>query len=155
MLLLAGALQVAASIAAVCFAADGSPSTPRLEANAEGGDLVVAIDNPGASTIDIAYPLPLTLGAELGGVELEFRRVDDAAQVALRRCASFDEDGIPSRRPLEPGARVEVRWDFVLLGKLYCLDAGEYNVRVTYVDKIDDTVLASPAAVTLRIRIDD
>ncbi|WP_386068762.1 hypothetical protein ACFJIW_02510 [Tahibacter sp. UC22_41] len=154
-LLLGGAALVATSIAASCFAVDGPPSAPRFAAKVEGGDLVVVVDNPNASTIDIAYPLPLARGPELGGVELEFRRVGDAEQSPRRLCASFDEDGIPSRRPLEPGARVEVRWDLVLLGKLYCLDAGEHVVRVTYVDKVDDTVLATPAAATLDIHVDD
>lgn len=150
-----GAVQAAASIAATCFAAGGPLSAPRFTAKVEGGELVVVVDNPNVSTIDIAYPLPLTLGSELGGVELDFRRVDDAAQSARRLCASFDEDGIPSRWPLEPGAQVEARWNLVLLSKLYCLDAGEHIVRVTYVDKVGDTVLAKPAVATLRVHIGD
>lgn len=141
---------------AIAHSADGPrPAAPQVTARTAHGDLIVVIGNPNPAAIDIAYPLPLTLGPELGGVVLEFRRVDDAAQKPRRLCAAFDEGGIPARRPLEPGAQVEARWDLVLLGKLYCLDAGEHIVRVRYVDRVGDTVLATPPAVEAHVRIED
>lgn len=140
---------------AIAQSAGPPPAAPQVTANTAHGDLIVVISNPNSAAIDIAYPLPLSYGEELGGIVLEFTRVDDAVQKPRRICASVDDAGIPQRRPLAPGAQVETRWDLATLRMFYCLDDGEHRVRVLYVDRVGDTTLATPLAAEVRVRIGD
>lgn len=129
--------------------------SPRVTAAVDGGDLVVTIDNPHRAELVIAYPLPLTMGKELGGIILEFRRVGDPDGRVQRLCSFLDAD-FPVRRRLPAGASVEERWSLDWLKILFCLDRGDHEVVVTYVDTVDveNTVLGMPNQASTRVSID-
>jgi hypothetical protein len=140
--------------AASCPADSGADAAPRVSVMIERSDVVVVVDNPGNSDIDIAYPLPLISGREFGGIHLEFRRIDDSSEKLFRMCSSYDEREIPTRRRLAPGERVEERFDLGVLKTFYCLDSGEHEVIATFVNRVDADVLATPAKATTRVHID-
>jgi hypothetical protein len=147
-------MLVAALVATSSPADRPADAVPRVTVTIERGDVVIAVDNPGNADIDIAYPLPLTYGSELGGIQLEFRRTDDPSGKLLRLCASVDEGLIPVRRRLAPGERVDVRWDLAILKAFYCLDSGEHEVIANFVDKVDTERLSTPARASTRVHID-
>lgn len=150
---------------ATCFIAMAALSTraretpadtsPRVTAAVDGGELVVTIDNPHRAEIVIAYPLPLMSGGPIGGIVLKFRRVGDPASRVQGLCASVDAD-LPVRRRLPAGASVEERWPLDLLKSFFCLDRGDYEVVVTYVDTVDvdNKVLGTPSPASTRVSID-